>query len=338
MRRLPRFLGIAAMAAGLSCTKQTPPSDPPADEPPAPTDGSTSQGAEELPERFAKELAQREARAKEISARWTPELRAQVQKLVDTKYPSTEAALKAILASPHRTPGNSERDEYRHPLETLTFFGIRQDMKVFEYAQGAGWYTEILAPLLAREGTLYLTGYDATSSDPQQRFASRATELFLTAPGNLYEKVETVTQKDLEGPPVLGEPNSLDMVLVIRMMHNVHRFKMWDTLMPAIHSALEPGGVLGVVQHRANPGANPDESAKQGYLPEKWLVEQIERYGFRLEESSEINANPKDTKDYEKGVWTLPPTYELGDEDRAKYQAIGESDRSTLRFVKLAKQ
>jgi len=337
MRRLTSLVAAAALAAGLSCTKQTPPSDPPADETPA-TDTPTAQGGEELPERFAKELARQEARAKEISARWTPELQAQVQKLVDTKYPSAEAALKAILASPHRTPGNIERDPYRHPLETLTFFGIRQDMQVFEYAQGAGWYTEILAPLLAREGTLWLTGYDTTSSDPEQRFASRATELFLDAPGNLYEKVKTVTQKDLQGPPVLGEPNSLDMVLVIRMFHNVHRFSMWDTLMPAIHSALAPGGVLGVVQHRADPGANPDESAKQGYLPEKWLVEKIESYGFRLEESSEVNANPKDTKDYEKGVWTLPPTYELGDKDRAKYQAIGESDRSTLRFVKVAKK
>jgi predicted methyltransferase len=339
MRRLTRLMVAAAVAAGFSCTKDTPPSDPPGDQPAGteqPADGSATAG-DELPERFAKELERQEARAKEISARWTPELRAKVQTLVDTKHRSPEAALKAILASPHRTQGNAERDRYRHPLETLTFFGIRQDMKVFEYAQGSGWYTEILAPLLAREGTLYLTGYDATSSDPQQRFASQATELFLTAPGNLYEKVETVTQKDLKAPPVLGEPDSLDMVLVIRMMHNVHRFDMWDQLMPSIHTALKPGGVLGVVQHRAEPGADPNESSRQGYLPEAWLVERIEGYGFELEASAEINANPKDTKDYEKGVWTLPPTYELGDEDRTKYEAIGESDRSTLKFVKVVK-
>lgn len=338
MRRLTSLLGAAAVAAGLSCTKQPPPT-PPVDETPTASEGPGANAAEgdALPEKYAKELARQEARAKEISARWTPELRASVKTLVDTEYPSAEAALKAILASPHRTPGNADRDRYRHPLETLTFFGIRQDMKVFEYAQGAGWYTEILAPLLARKGTLYLTGYDTTSSDPQQRFASRSTELFLTAPGNLYEHVETVPQKDLSGPPVLGEPDSLDMVLVIRMMHNVHRFGMWDSLLPAIHASLEPGGVLGVVQHRADPGADPDASAKQGYLPEAWLVERIESYGFRLDASSEVNANPKDTKDYEKGVWTLPPTYELGDQDRAKYEAIGESDRSTLRFVKVAK-
>jgi predicted methyltransferase len=339
MRRLTSRLGAAAVAASLSCTKQPPPPTPPADETSA-TDGSnaTEGEADELPANLAKELDRQAARAKEISARWTPELRAKVQTLVDTKHPSSEAALKAILASPHRTPGNADRDRYRHPLETLTFFGVRQDSKVFEYAQGAGWYTEILAPLLARDGTLYLTGYDATSSDPQQRFASQATELFLTAPGNLYAKVKTVEQKDLSAPPVLGEPDSLDVVLVVRMMHNVHRFGMWDSLLPAIHSALKPGGVLGVVQHRADPGADPEETAKQGYLPEPWLVERIESYGFVLEASSEINANPKDTKDYEKGVWTLPPTYELGDKDRAKYEAIGESDRSTLRFVKVAKK
>jgi predicted methyltransferase len=162
-------------------------------------------------------------------------------------------------------------------------------------------------------------------------------ELFLTAPGNLYEQVKTVTQTDLEGPPVLGEPESLDMVLVIRMMHNVHRFGMWDSLMPAVHTALRPGGVLGVVQHRADPGADPDASAKQGYLPEDWLVERIESYGFRLEAKSEVNANPKDTKDHPKGVWTLPPTLELGEQDRAKYEAIGESDRSTIKLVKVAR-
>jgi predicted methyltransferase len=333
-----RFLGAAALVASLACTKDPAPSSPPTDDTSARPPAADEAGAgEELPPRFAAEIRRQEARAKEISARWTPKLRAQVQTLVDTEYPSPDAALRAILASPHRAPGNAERDQYRHPRETLLFFDIRQDMQVFEYAQGAGWYTEILAPLLARRGKLWLTGYDGTSPDPRQRFGARSIELFLTAPGNLYERVGTVTQTDLDGPPVLGAPDSLDMVLVIRMMHNVHRFGMWDALLPAIHSALRPGGVLGVVQHRADPGADPDQSAAQGYLPEAWLVERIESYGFRLEASSEVNANPRDTKDYEKGVWTLPPTYELGDQDRAKYEAIGESDRSTLKLVKVAK-
>jgi predicted methyltransferase len=337
MRRFASLLGAAAVAASLSCTKDPPPPNPPTDETTDPEPATDDAKAEELPPRYATEIRRQEARAKEIGLRWTPELRAEVEQLVDTRYPSAEAALTAILASPHRAPGNADRDDQRHPKETLLFFGIRQDMEVFEYGQGGGWYTEILAPLLAREGTLYLTGYDATSDDPRQRFGVRATELFFGAPGNLYEHVKTITQKDLDGPPVLGEPESLDMVLVIRMMHNVHRFGMWDALLPAAHRALRPGAVLGVVQHRASEGADPDQSAKQGYLPEAWLVERIEGYGFRLEASSEINANPKDAKDYEKGVWTLPPTYELGEQDHAKYEAIGESDRSTLKFVKVAK-
>ncbi len=333
MRRLVSLLVAAAAAASLSCAKDPPPSNPPQD---AATPGEDeASAADDLPPRYAAEIRRQQARAKEIRTRWTPELRATVDELVATKYPSTTAALQAITASPHRAPGNAERDVWRHPVETLTFFGIRPDMEVFEYAQGGGWYTEILAPLLAREGTLYLTGYDASSEDPRQRFGVRSTELFLSAPGNLYAKVQTVTQKDLEGPPVLGEPASVDMVLVIRMMHNVHRYGMWDSLLPAIHRGLRPGGVLGVVQHRAHADADPDESAKQGYLPEAWLVERIESYGFRLEAKSEINANPKDTKDYPKGVWTLPPTLELGEQDRAMYEAIGESDRATLKFVKV---
>lgn len=334
MRRLALLLVTAAAVAGLSCTKNPPPPNPPADTTTPPADEGTGD-TDDLPPRYAAEIRRQEARAKQIGARWTPELRAAVDTLVTTQYPSTQAALQAITASPHRAPGNADRDAFRHPIETLTFFGIRPDMEVFEYAQGGGWYTELLAPLLARDGTLYLTGYDAASDDPRQRFGVRSTELFLSAPGNLYDHVKTITQEDLDGPPVLGEPASVDMVLVIRMMHNVERYGMWDALLPAIHSALRPGGVLGVVQHRANEGADPAQSAKQGYLPEAWLVERIEGYGFRLEASSEINANPKDTKDYPKGVWTLPPTLELGEQDRTMYEAIGESDRSTLKFVKV---
>ncbi|MCX4242262.1 class I SAM-dependent methyltransferase [Paraliomyxa miuraensis] len=336
MRRLPSSLLAVALLACLSCSKDPPPSDPPAsgDAPPA-TDAPAAQ-TDDLPPQLAAQLRRQEARAKEISARFTPELQAELDALVSAGYPTPEAALDAILASPHRAPGNADRDRHRHPKETLVFFGLRQDMKVFEYAQGAGWYTEILAPFLAKQGTLYLTGYDGTSEDPQQRYGARAVELFLTAPGNLYAKVQTVTQPDLQAPPVLGQPDSLDMVLVIRMMHNVHRAGMWDRLMPAIHQALKPGGVLGVVQHRATDDADPDQSAPKGYLPEPWLVQKVEGYGFRLDARSDVNANPKDTKDYDKGVWTLPPTLQLGETDRAKYEAIGESDRSTLRFVKVA--
>lgn len=338
MPRLALSVGLVALVAGASCHPSTPPTAAPADGEAAaattPADGAAA--PEPLPERLAKQLEQQKARAEAIRARWTPELRDSVTALTTRSFPSTQAALEAILASPHRAEGNAARDVYRHPVETLTFFGLKPDMTVFEYAQGAGWYTEILAPLLAREGTLHLTGYDDSSGDPQLRYAKAASELFLTAPGNLYDKVVPVLQTRLDGAPTLGEPDSLDMVLVFRMMHNFHRFDMWDRFMPAAHAALKPGGVLAVVQHRADDDADPEQSAKLGYLPEPWLVKKVESYGFSLQARSDINQNPKDTKDYDKGVWTLPPTLQLGQTDRDKYLAIGESDRSTLKFVKVA--
>jgi predicted methyltransferase len=128
------------------------------------------------------------------------------------------------------------------------------------------------------------------------------------------------------------------MVLVFRMLHNYHRAKLWDKIMPAIHAALKDGGVLAVEQHRAAKGAEADATAEKGYLPQAFVVEKIESYGFKLQKSSEMNANPKDTKDYPEGVWTLPPTLALGEKDKAKYEAIGESDRMTLRFVKVTKK
>lgn len=339
MSRRIRSLTAVALATTLSCTKEQPAPTPPAgSDATTETDASPSSiKTDDLPENLAKRLADTEKKSAEVRARWTPELHDAVTELTSTDYPSLEAALDAILASPHRAPGNAERDQHRHPKETLAFFGLRQDMRVFEYAQGAGWYTEILAPLLAKDGTLVLAGYDGTAEDPTLRFAARTMELFLTSPGNLYEQVETITQTDFKAPPKLGEPDSLDMVLVIRMFHNVERAGMWDSLMPAVHTALKPGGVLGVVQHRATDDADPTASAKTGYLPEPWLVERIESYGFSLEARSDVNANPKDTKDHPKGVWTLPPSLDLGEQDREKYLAIGESDRTTLKFVKVAK-
>jgi predicted methyltransferase len=164
---------------------------------------------------------------------------------------------------------------------------------------------------------------------------TRATQLFFESPGPLYAKVQKVEQPAGEGLPIVfGPDGSLDAILVFRMMHNVHEHDMWERVMPAAFAALKPGGVLAVEQHRAPEGADPDASAKLGYLPEAWLIERIESYGFKLAEKSEINANPKDTKDYPDGVWTLPPTLSKGEEDKDKYLAIGESDRSTLRFVK----
>ncbi|MEM9494262.1 MAG: methyltransferase, partial [Myxococcota bacterium] len=135
----------------------------------------------------------------------------------------------------------------------------------------------------------------------------------------------------------LGAEGSADLVLTFREMHNWHRNKILDTYVAAVFKVLKPGGTFGVVQHRAKADANPDESAQKGYLPEKWLIEAVEKAGFKLAEKSEVNANPKDTKDYEGGVWTLPPNLRGDESKRDEYVAIGESDRMTLKFVKPAK-
>jgi predicted methyltransferase len=265
-------------------------------------------------------------------ARWTPELRAQVKRLADTSYPSAEAALKAVLASPHRQPGNAERDKYRHPRETLEFFGVQPSSTVLEYGPGGGWYTELLAPALAKRGKLLITSDDPNGSGERAVYGYRLRLLLETSP-ELYGKVEAVAL-DPKSPKIPFDAK-LDSVLVIRELHNLVNDGSIDAWLAEFKHALKPQGVLGIVDHRALAGADPIESSKLGYLPEAWAIEKIEAAGFKLSGKSEVNANPKDTKDYPDGVWTLPPTYRLGDKDRAKYAAIGESDRFTLRFVKI---
>lgn len=331
MRISALALSLSLLLVPAACDKEattTPPTDTPAtasdDDGPAESEGS---------EAADPRVTTAKKRAEESLKRWTPELREQAATLRGTEWASLDAAMDAILPSSTRTPGNADRDGARHPRETLAFFGLTPSMHVFEVGQGAGWYTEILAPLLAKQGKLHLAGYDAASDDPKQVSAAKQTKFFISGAGNLYEDVALVMQPVPETK--MGEPNSMDMVLVFRMMHNVHRFKLWDAWMNAAHMALKPGGVLAVVQHRAADDANPDESSAKGYMPEPWLIEKIESYGFKLEAKSDINANPKDTKDYENGVWELPPTLAGADEAKDAIKAIGESDRSTLKFVKI---
>ena len=248
--------------------------------------------------------------------------------------PETSAALTRILASSHRSAANRARDPYRHPQQTLEFFGIRPELTVVEVWPGAGWYTEILAPLLRERGQLYASHLDPASSD----YARSTVDGFrakLAERPDLYDKVIVTT---LAAPPAanaIAPPGSADMVLTFRNLHNWMMFGWQREALQAMHTALKPGGVLGVVEHSGKPGVPQDPKAASGYVDEDYAIKLIESVGFRLVARSEINANPRDTKDYEQGVWTLPPSFAAGDADRARYAAIGESDRFTLKFVKV---
>lgn len=306
----------------------------PAEPEPEPTEEEKAQA--EAAERLARDRKKMRADHEAELSRLTPEVRAQAKAIADKKYPRSKAALQAVSTSPHRKPENVKRDPARHPLATLELFGFEPTQRVLEYGPGAGWYTEILAPALSARGKLI-----ATNSDPDGPPEDRSTyygerfKLFLDKAPELYGEVQTVIISS--DSPELGLEEPVDLVLAIRTLHGLVTRGTLDGWLAEFHKALKPKGVLGVVQHRAAPDAVPEESAKKGYLPQAWVVSKIEAAGFKLADTSEINKNPKDTKDYPDGVWTLPPTYMLGDEDREKYTEIGESDRMTLKFVKVAK-
>jgi predicted methyltransferase len=250
---------------------------------------------------------------------------------------TTAAKLDTILAAPHRAAANRARDVWRHPKETLLFFGLRPEMKVLEiWPDPAGWYTEVIAPLVREEGK-YIAAVIA--ADPaSQNIGNRLSAYQAKLEGNaaLYDKVEVVTFT--KGGGDIAPPGSLDMIVTFRNIHNWMGRGWAPEAFAKMYKALKPGGTLGVVEHRGNPAKPQDPEAKSGYVNEAFAISLIEAAGFRLVAKSEINANPKDTKDYEQGVWTLPPVYRLGDRDREKYAAIGESDRFTLKFVKPAER
>jgi predicted methyltransferase len=244
----------------------------------------------------------------------------------------TATALDNVLAAAHRS-ASAARDRYRHPKETLLFFGIRPDMTVVEIWPASGWYTEILAPFLRERGRLYAAHLDPVEGEYARAAVDRFKSWLAQRP-DLYDRV-TVTA--LGGPgstQQIAPPGSADLVVTFRNLHNWMAFGWEREALQAAFVALKPGGVLGIVDHRAKAGAARDPKAVSGYVDEDYAIELIESVGFRLAGRSEINANSRDSKDYEAGVWTLPPSYARGDEDRAKYAAIGESDRFTLKFIK----
>ena len=253
-----------------------------------------------------------------------------------TTRQETTATLDAILEGPQRSVANRARDEYRHPKETLLFFGLRPEMQVVEiWPDPSGWYTEIIAPLVREKGKYYAAVLDAApgNANQEKRVADFRQKLALRP--DLYDRVEVVKLPS-DGKDMVP-PGTADMVVTFRNIHNWLARDQAAQAFTTMFKALKPGGTLGVVEHRGDPSKPQDPQAKSGYVNEQFAIDLIEAQGFKLVAKSEINANARDTKDYEQGVWTLPPVYRLGDKDREKYAAIGESDRFTLRFVKPAR-
>jgi predicted methyltransferase len=246
--------------------------------------------------------------------------------------PAATKALTAAVDGTQRSDANRARDTYRHPVETLSFIGVKPTDTVVELWPGAGWYSEILAPYLADQGKLI-------AATPAGRSAESMAKRMDANPA-LYGKVERA-----HFPTALGgtgvAPGTADVVLTFR---NVHNWKMGymqpektdysEAAFREIFAMLKPGGVLGIEDHRLPETASADRERDSGYIKVSTVRALAEKAGFKFDGTSEVNANPRDTTDWPKGVWTLPPSLAMGDVDKAKYQGIGESDRMTLRFVK----
>ncbi len=244
-----------------------------------------------------------------------------------TAASSSQAALQAAVAAPSRTEANRARDKYRNPAATLAFFGVKPTSNVVELWPGGGWYTEILAPYLAAQGKL-------TVAAPLGRGADNIAKK-LDANAAAYGKVARANFPMADGATPVA-PGSADVVLTFRNVHN-WRFGGADKAQAAfdqMFAMLKPGGTLGVVEHRLPENMDTAREEKSGYMKRSSVLAYAKKAGFQYVAESQVNANPRDTHDYPKGVWTLPPNYAEGDTDRAKYAAIGESDRMTLKFVK----
>jgi predicted methyltransferase len=243
------------------------------------------------------------------------------------------SALQGTLANPARTDRERARDVYRHPAETLAFFGVKDDSTVVELWPGGGYYTAILAPLLGARGRLFVTHFDP-AGDPKSEDTQDARYLLdrLAKTPAIFGKVSP--QQIAVPNLVLGPDASADFVLTFRNVHNFLDEGYADKVFAAAAKVLKSGGVLGVEEHRGKPGMTTKEISASGYVPEDVVIQLAQAAGLRFAGRSEINANPKDTKDYPKGVWSLPPTFAEKDANRDKYAAIGESDRMTLKFVK----
>ena len=251
------------------------------------------------------------------------------------------ANLAAMIAGDWRDPKNAARDAFRHPGETLTFFGVGANETVVEITPGAGgWYSEILAPYLRANGRYVaamvdpMAAAEGRSRDSQQRNMDGLKARLAKYPAQ-FDRAQILAFDPKQ--PQFAVPGSVDTVLTFRNVHNWVAGGTADTFFAAFFAALKPGGTLGVVDHRAKPGTDIEKMKTSGYLTEQLVIDLATKAGFVLDARSEVNANPKDSADHPNGVWTLPPTNRHDAEDAAMYKAIGESDRMTLRFVKAAR-
>ena len=245
-----------------------------------------------------------------------------------------DPALAAVIAGDHRSAANKARDQYRHPAETLTFFGLKPDMTGRRGLARRGLvHRDPRRRTSARSGKYYAAGWDPDAKAEFIQLGIKAFRDKLAARPDLYAGTE-MTVLSFPDKTAIAPPGTADMVLTFRNIHNWMGGGNAEKAFAAMYAALKPGGVLGVVEHRAKTDVPQDPKAASGYVREDYAIALAEKAGFVLEARSEINANPRDTKDYEKGVWTLPPTYREGEKDKARYTAIGESDRFTLRFRK----
>lgn len=257
----------------------------------------------------------------------------------ESSVPSLEfkGTLQDYSRAPHRSEKNIDRNEYRHPVKTLEFFGLKPKMTVVEIWPGSGWYTEILAPFLSKNGTYYAAHFPKKSDITFFNKSRKQFRKKLDGAPNLYDKVKLTSLFPPANDRSSVPAGSADLVLTFRNVHNWSKGNYDEAMFKAFHAMLKPGGVLGIVEHRALIGSHKDNMIESGYMTEEYVITLAKRAGFTLTEKSEINANSKDSTKHPKGVWSLPPTLREGETNKPYYMNVGESDRMTLKFTKEGK-